>query len=502
MDECLQNPRKRPSFSTLVQYLLAIRNRGQDLTSGVLDGAFPDWYEFQCGVVYRNMRRKRTGPTGVSVSESCRSSEIQVMLRRSSSGPHWNSRRRSTFIKGGLKDVLKVLQRLAQDSPREKDIERFGYDIAEQLAQLRSIHRSARKCERSSWAKEVVLTRTLEGDIERVKKEEENSKKNKKKGGKFNRRERRHSVFDEKGFENLQKISFKYKKKDWSKILHGMEKLKNSTEGFKRQVFDELSRCDSIQINNGNNVSELSSRYEEIDSEAVKGRERDNDRAGDPHTVNAKRRKKLSLVPTLPGTDALNIQITQEIQSKGTKSLRNTQLGQGKRRDDKGEFSAQEKERGITAEAAFGKEAGKNSLYQSKMPNMENEDPEDENSGISDSIVPGSSPHGSYAISDFLRETDSFRKEHLEMIALRNECNSTSSALVHGSSSKNRSGRRSNFSGSQRVPFATQVRHKSSTETVSTDKRQKRKGKIVTSNSSALVDGRSDSCSVRSQRQL
>ncbi len=83
-----------------------------------------------------------------------------------------NGRRRSTSVGGGLKEVLKMMSKRTQDDPREKEIERFGYEIAQRLAVTRNIRRLSRNYDTPSWAKEVVLTRALEGDIERVKRNE------------------------------------------------------------------------------------------------------------------------------------------------------------------------------------------------------------------------------------------------------------------------------------------------------------------------------------------
>ena len=270
--ECLQNPADRPAFSTVYEHLLAIKNRGEGLTSDVLDGAFPDWYEFQCGTIYSEIRRERNNTvTGLPTAGTCRSSDIHVMLRRSSSGAQWNARRRRTSVSGGLKDILKVMSNRAQDSPRDKEIERFGYEIAERLAFVRSIRRHARNYRRSSWAKEIVLTRALEGDIERIKKEEQKAKSSKTKRQEFSRRGRKYSVFDEESFERMQIVSSKYKKKNWSKILHGMEKLKNSMEGFKSQVFEELNEYERNRMINSKSASENrgSREYEEV--EVIKG---------------------------------------------------------------------------------------------------------------------------------------------------------------------------------------------------------------------------------------
>ena len=44
--------------------------------------------------------------------------------------------------------------------------------------------------------------------------------------------------------------------------------------------------------------------------------------------------------------------------------------------------------------------------------------------------------HGLYAVSDFLRETESFRKERSEIIALRSQNTSISSAVVDGSNAE------------------------------------------------------------------
>ena len=252
--ECLKDPRDRPGFCTLHEHLLAIRNSGEGLTSEVLDEAFSDWYEFQCGAIYAETRGRRTTiPKLPPRSNTGGASEIYIMLRRSSS--QGNGRRRSTTIKGGLKDALKRLSSRAQDSPREEDIERFGYEIAERLVVARNIRRLARNYMRASWAKEVVLTRAIEGDIDRVKrKTKPATSANKRENS--SRRGRKYSVFNQESFERILTTSSKYQKKDWSKVLHGMEKLKNSINGFKGKVNEELIEYGRQPLTDDDSLSE------------------------------------------------------------------------------------------------------------------------------------------------------------------------------------------------------------------------------------------------------
>ena len=239
--EGLAKRKDRPTFSTIHQYLLMIKNKGEDLTSEVLDGAFLDWYEFQCKAVYGTSRRnRRMSASNVNlVTKRGRSSEIQVMLRRSSSMPQKHTRRRSSSIKEALQGILKVPH--GHHLPREGEVERFGMEIAEKLALLRNVYRNARKHDRSSWAKAVVLTRTIEGDIDRIRNEEEKVRRTKKiKKLLSSRRTRAFSMLDENEFIKLQKISRNHQKRDWSKIEHGLEKLRNANDGFKRKVLKKL----------------------------------------------------------------------------------------------------------------------------------------------------------------------------------------------------------------------------------------------------------------------
>lgn len=263
MAECLQDPADRPCFCTLHECLLAIKNSGDSLTSEVLDGAFPDWFDVQCGTAHIEARgRRKTSPDLPQRSSTCGTSEIYVMLRRPSS--QGNGRRRSTSVRGGLIDTLKVLSTRAQDSPREKEIERFGYEIAERLAVVRNIRGLSRNYKRARWAREVVLTRALEGDIERVRRDEKTATSAKKRN-KSSRRGRRHSVFNQESFERLLVTSSKYLRRDWSKVLHGKEKLKTSMKGFKGKVNEELSEYGRKLLNDDDRISEHSIRHEEAD---------------------------------------------------------------------------------------------------------------------------------------------------------------------------------------------------------------------------------------------
>ena len=241
MAECLQDPEDRPCFRTLHESLLAIRNSGDGLTSEVLDGAFPDWLDSQYGNVHiETPRRRKRSLELPHHSSTCRTSEIYLMPRHSSL---LGSRgRRDASMREGLRDILKAFSRRTQNSPREIEIERFGYEIAERLAVVRNILGVSRNYKRARWAREVVLTRVLEGDIERVKRDEKTVTSTKK--GKMSNisslRGRWYSDFHQETFESLLLTSSKYQKKDWSKVVHGKEKLNNSI-GFMDKVNEELS---------------------------------------------------------------------------------------------------------------------------------------------------------------------------------------------------------------------------------------------------------------------
>ena len=160
-------------------------------------------------------------------------------------------------------DILNVFSHRTQDSPREIEIERFGYEIAERLAIVRNIHRVSRNCKRHRWAREVVLTRALEGDIERVKRNEKTATSTKKGNtSKLNRRGRRYGDFNQESFERLLMTSSKYQRKDWSKVVHGKENLKNSMEGFKSKVNEELSEHRNL-LTDDDSISEHSIGNEE-----------------------------------------------------------------------------------------------------------------------------------------------------------------------------------------------------------------------------------------------
>ena len=273
MAECLQDPADRPCFCTLHECLLGIKNSGDGLTSEVLDGAFPDWLDFQCGTADKEVRgRRKTNPDLPQRSSTCGTSEIYVMIRRPSS--QGNGKRRSTSVRGDLTDILKVFSTRAQDSPREKEIERFGYEIAERLAVVRNIRGVSRNYKRVRWAREVVLTRALEGDIERVRRDEKKATSAKKRI-KSSRRGRRYSVFNQKSFERLLVTSSKYLRRDWSKVLHGKEKLKTSMKGFKGKVNEELSEYGRKLLTDDDCISKRSIGYEEADRTESKAESKD-----------------------------------------------------------------------------------------------------------------------------------------------------------------------------------------------------------------------------------
>ena len=486
MKECLQNPGDRPAFGTVREYLFAIKNRGEGLTSEVLDGAFPDWYEFQCGVVHRGASRERNLTVGGRpLPGTSRSSEIHVMLRRSSSGAYWNSKRRSTSVQGGLKDILKVMTNQAQDSPREKEIERFGYEIAKRLAFVRCIRRHARNYGRSSWAKEVVFTRALEGDIERIKKEEKKAKSSKKNRHQLSQRGRRYSVFDEEGFESLQMTSSKYMKKDWAKILHGMEKLKNSMEGFKEQVFEELKAYERQQVIDNVSVSEHNVTYEEI--EMVKGAKGDIEKtpesqALDGHSAKDKTNKQELTLNTAGLSKKAEL---LEPPHRDSSSSIYAQSDKIRQKAVKKELTDPKRERDSTVEKVLDTEVG--NKFEESQPEMSKDEmtgvasntsiSNQEKSKVSDSHIYGSSSHGMYAISDFLRDTESFRNEHLENIALRSHSNSIQSTIVPGS--KQSKTRRSSFSNRPRAQSAGQIQSRTRARTVLSSKEGTSKDKIV-----------------------
>ena len=513
MKECLQNPTDRPAFCDLQGYLLGIRNSGEGLTSEVLDGAFSYWQEVQSGAIYSEIRLC----SGLSKARTRRSSSINVMRRRSSSATQWHGRRRSTSVKGGLTNILKVLSNRAQGSPKEREIDRFGYEIAERLAYVRHIRRHARNYDRAGWAKEVVLTRVLEGDIERIKKEEKKAKSSKEKRKQLSRRGRRYSVFDEEGFERLQMISSKYKKKNWSKILHGMEKLKNSMEGFKGQVFQELNvhGYERKPLAERYSVPEHSKRcddFGEVNKTIKQNIERAGSRPEDKYNY--------KIDTSNAGTSDDGAEFLYSLHSKGSPLPIYTHYAQSnKKKRTKKEGSNCELQ-AENSEDGNRETTGKIRLDETDLTTIRSQlrktllkkTPSQETSGIerlnetslkmirsqlrktpvekptsgrnndmtatvrgeadssnqekpkmSDSDIHGSSSHGMYAISDFLRQTDSFRKERLEMIASRSQNNSTVSAIVSNSSEEKINSR-------PRAQSARQPRRKSRSRTASSGK--------------------------------
>lgn len=485
---CLHDAAARPNFHAVHSNLLAIKNSGEDLTSVVLDGAFPYWLEEECGVIYSEIR-----PTsGPSQANKCRSSDIHVLLRRSSSAVHHHQRRRSASVKGGLRDLLKVMSDRSKNSPREKEIERFGYQIAERLAYVRNIRRHARNHNRTGWAKEIVLTRALEGDIERIKKAEQSVIPSKAKGKQMSRHGRRYSVFDEEGFERIQTISSKYKKKNWSKILHGEEKLKNSMEGFKRLVFEELNAqaYENELLTRSNDVSEQSEvRKDQIEStcsrpeskESTSNRMKSQDLTKSQAEMTNRGSEVLELLTSEDPKMSMYAKPYQKNRNSVPKEMSMTENG-GERKKvatESHEKGPSQMARGtlemsgadlVRAQSQSRKVPLKNSTSDLKADITDRADAnrnKQQNTEVSHSDIHGSSSHGLYAISDFLRETESFRKERSEMIAIRSQNTSISSAVVEGSNAERMIDSRPRAQSTRHA----QPRRKSRSRTVLSDKR-------------------------------
>ena len=253
--KCFSDPVDRPNFCSVHEYLSTIENFGGGLTSEVLDGAFPDWCEVHVGSIHNGTQRVRTrGTSGAQPSLSTvRNSEIYVMRRRSSSKA--NERGRSIHLTGGLKDTLRMFSNKAQ-TRREREVEQYGYQIAKQLELVRDIRRRSRKYSRPTWAKEVALTRAIARDLERVQNSTWKTYDTASKDKTSIRRGRKHSVLNEETFDRLLMTSSKYLKKDWSKALHGMGKLKNSMRGLREKVKEELSVSGKGNLAEYNSFSE------------------------------------------------------------------------------------------------------------------------------------------------------------------------------------------------------------------------------------------------------
>lgn len=275
MTECLQDPADRPCLSNLHEWLLAIKNSGDDLTSEVLDEAFPEWLD-QRDTAHikkgRESERKKTSSDLLKRFNTRGASEIYVMVRPPAF--QGNKKRRRSSVRGGLISIMKAFSNSAHKSPQVKEIERFGYGVAERLTFVRGLRGVSQNHKRDRWAREVVLTRDLEGDIERITgdmKTPTNTKRSEKLIG----RERRHSVFNQESFERLLVTSSKYLRKDWSKVSHRKEELKNSMEGFKGKVNEELRENGKKLLTDDDSISEHSIGYEEADKTESKQASKD-----------------------------------------------------------------------------------------------------------------------------------------------------------------------------------------------------------------------------------
>ena len=499
---CLHDAAARPNFHAVHSNLLAIKDSGEDLTSVVLDGAFPYWLEEECGVIYSEIR-----PTsGPSQANKCRSSDIHVLLRRSSSAFHHHQRRRSTSVKGGLRDLLKVMSDRSKNSPREKEIERFGYQIAERLAYVRNIRRHARNHNRTGWAKEIVLTRALEGDIERIKKAEQSGIPSKAKGKQMSRHGRRYSVFDEEGFERIQTISSKYKKKNWSKILHGEEKLKNSMEGFKRLVFEELNAqgYENELLTESNDVSEQSEVYEDL-GKATKARKaqiestcsRPESKESTSNRMKNQDLTKSQAEMTNRGFEVLELSTSEDpkmsMYAKPYQKNRNSVPKEMDMTENEGERKKVETESHEKGPSQMAR--GTSDLKADITDRADANRNKQQNTEVSHSDIHGSSSHGLYAISNFLRETESFRKERSEMIALRSQNTSISSAVVEGSNAERMINSRPRAQSARHA----QPRRKSRSRTVLSDRRVSIND-TVTNVPQAYPSSSHDLSSVRAER--
>ncbi|PFX24611.1 Mitogen-activated protein kinase kinase kinase MLK4 [Stylophora pistillata] len=195
MKKCFNDAVDRPNFCSVHEYLSTIENSGGGLTSEVLDGAFPDWCEVHLGSIQNATQRVRT----------------------------------------------------RAQTRREREVEQYGYQIAKQLELDRDIRRRSRRYSRPTWAKEVALTRAIARDLERVQNYTWKTYDTASKDKTSIRRGRKHSVLNEETFDRLLTTSSKYLKKDWSKVLHGMGKLKKLDERIK-------GKADSREISKGREV--------------------------------------------------------------------------------------------------------------------------------------------------------------------------------------------------------------------------------------------------------
>lgn len=266
--------------------------------------------------------------------------------------PKKDRHRRRSSIKEALQGILKVPQ--GHHLPREREVERFGTEIAEKLALLRNTYRNARNHDRSSWAKAVVLTRTIEGDIDRIKNEEEKVRRTQKiKKLLSSRRTRAFSMLDENEFIKLQKISLNHQKKDWSKIEHGLEKLRNANDGFKRKVLRKLREA-SIEVS--------------LEPRVWYGDKSDSDE------------EFYSLIDESP---------IEEIQEVSPRHSRAAIATRGEVSSDSDSENETWEDARISKQSTANRETLDNKSYTQSR---------------------------SFAISNFLRETDSFRRKHMESV--------------------------------------------------------------------------------------
>lgn len=77
------------------------------------------------------------------------------------------------------------------------------------------------------------MTRAIARDLERVQNSTWKTYDTASKDKTSIRRGRKHSVLNEETFDRFLTTSSKYLKKDWSKVLHGMGKLKKLDERIK-----------------------------------------------------------------------------------------------------------------------------------------------------------------------------------------------------------------------------------------------------------------------------
>ena len=273
-------------------------------------------------------------------------------------------------------------------------------------------------------------------------------------------------------------------------------------EGFKRLVFEELNAqgYESELLTESNDVSEQCEVYEDLGN-AIKARKaqmestcsRPESKGSTSNRIKRQDLTKSQAEMTNAGSEVLELSTSEDpnmsMYAKPYQKNRNycpKEMGMTENAGERKKVVAELHEKGpsqmargklemsgadlVRARSQSRKVPLKNSTSDLQADITDRADAnrnKQQNTEVSHSDIHGSSSHGLYAISDFLRETELFRKERSEMIALRSQNTSITSAVVEGSNAERMINSRPRAQSARNA----QTRRESRSRTVLSDKR-------------------------------